>query len=91
MKINNQCSSYRDAYQSQITQESTDKQRNIPKSESVEINLSSTSQQIRLSDQVKEIDNSQKIMNIKNAINDGTYQVSTKELAEKMFNNLKGS
>lgn len=90
MKINNQCSSYRDAYQSQITQESTDKQRNIPKSESVEINLSSTSQQIRLSDQVKEIDNSQKIMNIKNAINDGTYQVSTKELAEKMFNNLKG-
>lgn len=90
MKINNQCSSYRDAYQSQVTQESTDKQRNIPKSESVEINLSSTSQQIRLSDQVKEIDNSQKIMNIKNAINDGTYQVSTKELAEKMFNNLKG-
>ena len=90
MKINNQYSSYRETYHSQASSEATDKDKVVSKKESVEINLSSASQQIRLTDQVKEIDNSQKIADIKKAIEEGTYEVSSKELADKMFTNLKG-
>lgn len=85
MKINNQYTSYREAYQSQINQDSNEKQGTISKKEPVEIDLSTTSKQIRLSEQVEDIDQSKKISDIKKAINEGTYHVSPKQLADKMF------
>lgn len=90
MKINNQYSAYRDAYQSQVNQETAGKEKATVKKESVEINLSSTSKQIRLSDQVEDLDNSKKLANIKQAIKEGSYKVSSEKLANKMFDNLKG-
>ncbi|MEG2254664.1 MAG: flagellar biosynthesis anti-sigma factor FlgM, partial [Vagococcus sp.] len=58
--------------------------------EPVQIDLSTTSQQIRFSDEVADIDQSQKIANIKKAISEGTYDVSAKQIANKMFDQLKG-
>ncbi len=90
MKINNQYSSYRDAYQTQMNQEQTIKDKSVIKKEPVQIDLSTTSQKIRLSDEVADIDQSQKIANIKKAISEGTYDVSAKQIANKMFDQLKG-
>lgn len=90
MKINNQYSSYRDAYQTQMNQEQTVKDKSVIKKEPVQIDLSTTSQQIRFSDEVADIDQSQKIANIKKAISEGTYDVSAKQIANKMFDQLKG-
>ncbi|MBO0476951.1 flagellar biosynthesis anti-sigma factor FlgM [Vagococcus sp. DIV0080] len=90
MKINNQYSSYRDAYQTQMNQEQTVKDKSVIKKEPVQIDLSTTSQQIRFSDEVVDIDQSQKIANIKKAISEGTYDVSAKQIANKMFDQLKG-
>lgn len=90
MKINNQYSSYRDAYQTQMNQEQTIKDKSVIKKEPVQIDLSTTSQKIRFSDEVADIDQSQKIANIKKAISEGTYDVSAKQIADKMFDQLKG-
>lgn len=90
MKINNQYSSYRDAYQTQMNQEQTIKDKSVIKKEPVQIDLSTTSQKIRFSDEVADIDQSQKIANIKKAISEGTYDVSAKQIANKMFDQLKG-
>ena len=90
MKINNQYTSYRDAYQAQSSTEAATKEKTTQKKESVEVNLSNTSKQIRLSDEVEDMDYSQKIADIKKAINEGTYKVSASEIADKMFDQIKG-
>ena len=90
MKINNQYSSYREAYSSQVNSESVGKESVTPKKESVEIDISTASKQIRLGEQVEDKEHAKKISDIKKAINDVTYSVSSKELADKMFDQLKG-
>lgn len=90
MKINNQYNKYGDTYNSQKTNENREKIKKSSSNECVEINLSNTSQKLRMEHHVTEIDNSQKIQDIKKAIKDGTYNVSSEEIADKIFMTLKG-
>ncbi|MGF2054359.1 flagellar biosynthesis anti-sigma factor FlgM [Vagococcus fluvialis] len=91
MKVNNQYTSYFESYHSQLNQYS--KENEYPtttKKESVEINLSRTSKQIRLNTEVDDSNNSKRVEEIKQAVKDGTYKVSAKEIANKMLEMFKG-
>lgn len=90
MKINNQYTNYCDNYNSQKNNDVNEKNKKVTKEESVAINLSNASKQIRLSDQVVDSDNSKRVAEIKKAINDGSYKVSSDKLADKLFETIKG-
>lgn len=91
MKVNNQYTSYFESYHSQSNQYS--KENEYPTTtnkESVEIDLSSTSKQIRLNTEVDDSNNSKRVEEIKQAVKEGTYKVSVKEIADKMLEMFKG-
>lgn len=90
MKINNQYSSYRDAYKNQMKSEAPIKEKVIVKKDTVEVDLSNASKRILNNEQQEELEQSKKIANIKKAINEGTYIVSSKELADRMFEQIEG-
>jgi flagellar biosynthesis anti-sigma factor FlgM len=52
--------------------------------------LSRTSKQIRLNTEVDDSNNSKRVEEIKQAVKDGTYKVSAKEIANKMLEMFKG-
>lgn len=91
MKINNQYTPYLESYQSHSNYHHiSNESKTIFRKESVEMDLSQTSQQIRLTSDVEDSEQAERISEIKKAIAEGKYEVSSRNIAEKMLQPFKG-
>ena len=91
MKINNQYTPYLESYQSHSNYNHiSNESKTIFRKESVEMDLSQTSQQIRLTSDVEDSEQAERISEIKKAIAEGKYEVSSRNIAEKMLQPFKG-
>ncbi|WP_314061202.1 flagellar biosynthesis anti-sigma factor FlgM [uncultured Vagococcus sp.] len=86
MKIGNEYNPYLDHHQS-VSHHHDVKEVTSQKADSVKFDISATSQHIR-SKELGETKN-ERVAEIKQAINQGSYKVSTEELSNKLFDTLK--
>lgn len=86
MKIGNEYHPYLDHHQP-VSQTHDVKEVTSQKAESVKFDISTTSQHIR-SKELGETKN-ERVAEIKQAIDQGAYKVSTEELSSKLFDTLK--
>ncbi|MHC5269572.1 flagellar biosynthesis anti-sigma factor FlgM [Enterococcus sp. LJL98] len=89
MKINQNYGKYQKEMYPQVPNHELAKAKATEKhSDTPTVKLSETAQKIRQTN-TNETKNAQKIAEIKKAIQEGTYQVSAKEIAENMWRGMK--
>ncbi|HIY57238.1 MAG TPA: flagellar biosynthesis anti-sigma factor FlgM [Candidatus Tetragenococcus pullicola] len=89
MKIENNYGNYRDPFLRKNELENHQHLEKIVKKD--HIDLSETAQKIHQAQksEIKATENDEKILAIKKAIQEGTYQVSPKEIAQQMLQSMK--
>ncbi|MEG0254338.1 MAG: flagellar biosynthesis anti-sigma factor FlgM [Vagococcus sp.] len=90
MKINNQYTSYFESFQPNSGHDMIEKDNGLTmKKDSVEVDLSKASKKMRLNNQVDNAESSKRVAEIKKAISEGTYEVSSETITNKMSELLK--
>ena len=85
MKITNDYNRYQELTPKQSTHVSNSNASATPKKNSVEVALSNTSQQLRAADTSTTEVSSDRVAELKKAIQNGTYKVSVDDLTAKMM------